>query len=134
MRKSRSTWDEFVASFQSMDFASPAEFADFERNIKNKLERLMNVLEIAAAIEVEGTLSGVSRALMSDYLRRILDDIIGDDYTNAKVSELLQDDSTYIFIRRFLKKNAPLSAVLPPPWYAYPQLGRWERIRDFFRK
>jgi hypothetical protein len=129
----RDMWDEFIASFKTMDFASVADFLEFERNIKNKLERLMNVLEIAAAIEVEGTLSGVSRDLMSDYLRRVLDDIISDDYVNARVSELLQDDTTYIYIRRFLKKNAPLSAVLAPEWYALPKLSWKERIGTFFR-
>jgi hypothetical protein len=70
---------------------------------------------------------------MSDYLRRMLDDIISDEYTNAKISELLQDETTYIFIRRFLKKNAPLSAVLSHQWYAYPQLSLTERVRDYFR-
>lgn len=129
----RNTWDEFIDSFQTMDFSSPAEFVEFERNIRNKLERLMNVLEIAAAIEVEGTLSGVSQDLMSDYLRRILDDIISDDYTNAKVSDLLQDETTYIYIRRFLKKNTPLSTVLPPQWYAYPNVSWLDRAKSFFR-
>jgi hypothetical protein len=59
----RSMWDEYIDSFANMNFKSPAEFVAFERNIKAKLERLMNVLEIAAAIEVEGTLSGVSAFL-----------------------------------------------------------------------
>jgi hypothetical protein len=129
----RGMWDEYTASFASLDFTTSLEFAKLEREIATKLERLMNVLELAAAIEVEGTLSGVSRVLMRDYLGRMLDIIISDDYTNAKVSELLQDDITFIFIRRFLKKSAPLSAVLPPKWYAYPEVSLTQRARNFFR-
>ncbi len=128
----RDMWDGYVSSFTTIGTKSPYEFSQLEREILVKLERLMNVLELAAAIEVEGTLSGVSRILMSDYLRRTLDDIISDDYTNSKVSELLQDDTTYIFIRRFLRKNTPLSAVLPPQWYAYPKLTLKERVLSFF--
>jgi hypothetical protein len=129
----RDMWDEYAASFTSLDFTTSLEFAKLEREIATKLERLMNVLELAAAIEVEGTLSGVSRVLMRDYLSRMLDIIISDDYTNAKVSELLQDDTTFIFIRRFLRKSVPLSAVLPPRWYAYPTVSFMQRARRFFR-
>ncbi len=128
----RDMWDEYIASFTSLDFTTSLELEALEREISTKLERLLNVLELAAAIEVEGTLSGVSRVLMRDYLSRMLDIIISDDYTNARVSELLQDDSTFIFIRRFLKKSAPLSAVLPPDWYVYPQPSWMQRTRHFF--
>jgi hypothetical protein len=57
---------------------------------------------------------------MRDYLQRVLNTIIRDDYTNAKVSELLQDDTTYIFIRQFLKKTAPPNSILPSHWYVSP--------------
>lgn len=129
----REMWNEYTASFTNLDFTTSLEFAELEREIATKLEELMNVLELAAAIEVEGTLSGVSRVLMRDYLQRVLDNIISDDYTSTKVSELLQDENTYIYVRRFLKKSAPLSAVLPPQWYAYPQVSWFERAKSFFR-
>ena len=131
----RGMWNDYVSALSNMDrdINTPEELAIFERNMRDRLERLMNVLEIAAAIEVEGTLSGVSRILMSDYLRRVLDDIISDAYTNSKVSELLQDDETYLYIRRFLKINRPLSVALPPQWYANPPSSWPDRARNLFR-
>ncbi len=129
----REMWDQYVDSFASPPLDTPLELETIERTIATKLERLMNVLELAAAIEVEGTLSGVSHQLMRDYLRRMLDIVISDDYTNSKVSDLLQDENTYIFIRRFLKQRDRVSAVLPPNWYAYPEISWMQRARSFFR-
>ncbi len=129
----REMWEQYVESFGSAPSETALELETLERGIATKLERLMNVLEIAAAIEVEGTLSGVSRQLMRDYLRRMLDIIISDDYTNSRVSDLLQDEKTYIFIRRFLRQRDRVSAVLPPNWYAYPDISWWQRARSFFR-
>jgi hypothetical protein len=60
----RGMWDQYISSFASVDFTTVLELETLEREIALKLEQLMNVLEIAAAIEVEGTLSGVSRVLM----------------------------------------------------------------------
>jgi hypothetical protein len=119
----RGMWDQYISSFASVDFTTVLELETLEREIALKLEQLMNVLEIAAAIEVEGTLSGVSRVLMREYLQRTLDDIISNDYTSAKVSDLLQDENTYIYIRRFLRQRTRVSAVLPPAWYAYPDIS-----------
>jgi hypothetical protein len=129
----RDMWTQYISSFQDIEFDTIPELEAFEREIIRKLERLMNVLEIAAAIEVEGTLTGISRDLMRDYLRRTLEDIIRNDYTSSKVSSLLQDDKTYIFIRRFLKQRSRVSVVLPPNWYAYPDVGWLDRSRSLFR-
>jgi hypothetical protein len=90
----RQMWSEYAETFANLDFKDDTELVALERTISVKLQRMMNVLEIAAAIEVEGTLSGVSRVLMRDYLERMLTIIIRDDYTNAKASELLQDETT----------------------------------------
>lgn len=129
----RDMWDQYTSSFTSIEFNTVLELRTLEREIALKLEGLMNVLEIAAAIEVEGTLSGISRVLMRDYLRRTLEDIIRNDYTSAKVSDLLQDQNTYVYIRRFLRQRARVSAVLPPKWYAYPDVSLFQRARSFFR-
>jgi hypothetical protein len=129
----RDMWDQYTSSFANIDFNTVIELETFERKVALKLERLMNVLEIAAAIEVEGTLSGISRILMRDYLRRTLEDIIRNDYTSAQVSRLLQDEKTYIYIRRFLRQRDRVSAVLPPKWYAYPDVSWLDRTRNFFR-
>jgi argonaute-like protein implicated in RNA metabolism and viral defense len=117
----RQMWVEYDEALASIDFKDDEELAALEEKIAVKLQNLMNVLEIAAAIELEGTLSGMSRVLMRDYLEQMLDMIIRDDYTNAKVSELLQDDTTYIFIRRFLKKTVPPNSILPAEWYVSPR-------------
>lgn len=129
----RQMWAEYDEALSVVDFKDDAELAALDDKITIHLQNLMNVLEIAAAIELECTLSGVSRVLMRDYLEQMLDMLIRDDYTNAKVSELLQDDTTYIFIRRFLKKTVPPNSILPPQWYAYPQLSWQDRARAFFR-
>ena len=70
---------------------------------------------------------------MRDYLRRTLEDIIRNDYTSSKVSDLLQDEKTYIYIRRFLKQRGRVSAVLPPSWYVYPKVSWLQRARGFFK-
>jgi len=132
----REMWDQYVSSFpdqQVVDNATPEELAGFEETIRTRLENLMNILEIAAAIEVEGTLSGVSRVLMRDYLRRMMNTIIGDEYTNPRVSGLLQDGHTFIFIRRFLKERSRLSVVMPPQWYENPKVSWLQRAKSFFR-
>jgi|GEM_PF-3535844 len=129
----RDMYEQYIAAFSNIQFTTALELESLETEITTKLERLMNVLELAAAIEVEGTLSGVSRVLMRDYLRRMLDILISDGYTNSKVSNLLQDENTYIFIRRFLKQRDRVSAVLPPKWYAYPKVSWLQRARSFFR-
>jgi hypothetical protein len=129
----REMWDQYTASITSIAFTSLQELEVLELEVLSKLERLMNVLEIAAAIEVEGTLSGVSRVLMRDHLERLLNEIMDNDYTSAQVSRLFQDETTYIFIRRFLKKNAPLSTALPPQWYVYPNISWLQRAKSFFR-
>lgn len=132
----RDMWDQYIAAFpdqEHLDRASAEEIAEFEEVLRARLESLMNVLEIAAAIEVEGTLSGVSRVLMRDYLRRTMADIIGDEYTSPKVSGLLQDGHTFIFIRRFLKERSRLSVVMPPQWYEDPKVSLRERAKSLFR-
>lgn len=129
----RDMYEQYIAAFSNIQFTTALELESLEREITTKLERLMNVLELAAAIEVEGTLSGISRVLMRDYLRRMLDILISDGYTNSKVSDLLQDENTYIFIRRFLRQKDRVSAVLPPNWYAYPEVTLIQRARSFFQ-
>ena len=133
----RERWEEYLASFSfrasGLTDGSDVNWATIEEHVAGKLERLMNVLEIAAAVEVEGTLSGVSGILMRDYLRRMLDTIISDRYTNEQVSRLLQDDTTFLFIRRFIGEKEELTSVLPKDWYAYPKVSLLDRARSKFR-
>jgi hypothetical protein len=126
----RDMYDAYVDSFSSARFHMQIELEILERKITTRLEKLMNVLEMSAAIQIEGTFSGVSRVLMRDYLQRILEDLLIDDYTSNNVSRLLQDQQTYIYIRRFLRRKARLSITLPPEWFLAPDQTRWQRIRQ----
>jgi hypothetical protein len=126
----RDMYDQYIEIFSSAQFQTPLELEILEREIADRLEKLMNVLEMSAAIQVERTFSGVSRTLMSEYLQRVLEDLLADDYTSNKVSGLLQDDRTYLYIRHFLHRTARLSVVLPPKWYVLPDRTIWQRIKD----
>ena len=100
----RSAWSRF---FQVPDSEKPIELAE-----------LLNVLEIACAVCLEGSLSGNSKMLMSEYLNNILRMLAKDEFTRANVGPLLQDASTFIFIRKFLgEKRRTLSVVNPPQWF-----------------
>jgi hypothetical protein len=129
----RDRLDQYNSSFANIGFETELELEASERTVALKLEQLMNVLELAAAIEVEGTLSGVSRDLMSDYLQRTLEDLIRNDYTSSKVSSLLQNQKDYLYIRRFLRQRDRVSSALPQGWYAYPKVSWLQHARSFFR-
>ena len=56
--------------------------------------------------------------LMSEYLNNILRMLAKDEFTRANVGPLLQDASTFIFIKKFLReKRTTLSVVNPPQWF-----------------
>ena len=92
----------------------------------------MNVLEIGAAICVEGTFVGVSKVLMSDYVDGTLQSLLSDGYISIRVKGLLQDETTFYYIRRFLNKQIPLSVVHAPQWYVAPRTSVLNRLRSFF--
>lgn len=132
----REMWDNYIAAFppiDEQDRLTNKQIAEIEQKLLTQLSNMMNVLEIAAAIEVEGTLSGVSRMLMQDALQQYLSDILGDPYTSEKVSSLLQDENTFYYIRRFLHKTESESVVYPSHWYAYPKVSMLDRAKTFFR-
>lgn len=132
----REMWDNYIAAFPKIEedeLLTAEQIAEIESGLLTQLANLMNVLEIAAAIEVEGTLSGVSRILMRDVLQRLLSDILGDQSTSEKVSSLLQDENTFYYIRRFLRKTMSESVTYPPNWYAYPKVSVLDRAKTMFR-
>ncbi len=133
----RERWEEYLNSFsfRGLDTrdVDNVNWDVVDAHIASRLERLMNVLEIAAAVEVEGTFSGVSRLLMRDYVRRMLDAVISDDYTSTQVSKLLQDENTFLFIRRFIGEKEQLASILPKNWYAYPEVSNMDKVRSLFR-
>lgn len=100
----RSAWSRF--------FATP----ETQREIE--LAELLNLLEIACAVRLEGSLSGNSAVLMSEYLENVLLLLLKDPYSQEHVPPLLQNAETFVFIRQFLKirKNS-LSVTVPAEWY-----------------
>lgn len=84
----------------------------------SELAELLNLLEIACAIYLEGSISGNSRKLLLDYLNNVLSVLSRHENVNLKALELLQTDRTFEFIKKFMKKKpAELSVTLPPKWY-----------------
>ena len=100
----RSAWSRFFAA------------SGIQQEIE--LAELLNLLEIACAIRLEGSLSGNSAALMSEYLENVLLLLVKDSYSREHVPALLQNAETFIFIKRFLKlKKDTLSVTVPVEWY-----------------
>jgi hypothetical protein len=133
----RQMQDELVSVFPSeevLEELNEAQLSELENTFRSKLERLLNVLEISAAIDVERTLSGVSRKLMSGYLERTLSSLMSDDYTSSKISGLLQDAETYIYIRKFLRSRPDVSDAFPSNWYAIPKRSWFEHVATIFKQ
>lgn len=83
-----------------------------------ELAELINLFEIACAIRLEGSLSGHSAELMSEYLENVLQLLVSNPYALANVPPLLQDAKTFKFIKQFLRLKRPtLSVTVPNEWY-----------------
>lgn len=73
------------------------------------LADLLNLFEIACAIRLEGSLSGNSGILISQYLNDILRKLVTNPYTRENVKPLLVDRGTFCFVKRYLnEKRYPL--------------------------
>jgi hypothetical protein len=132
----REAWKRYLESYPTPDKlndATPTQIRAFIRENDTQLEYLMNVLEIAAATSVEGTLIGVSNELMSGYVDRTLNSLLSDGYASVRIKGLLQDSQTFIYIRRFLNKQIPLSVIQVPTWYIVPKVSWFTRLRSFLR-
>lgn len=82
------------------------------------LAELLNLLEIACAIYLEGSVSGNSRGLIAEYLNSVLSLLTKSPVLNPQVPPLLQTKDTFIFIKKFLRmKCSTLSVTIPPEWY-----------------
>jgi hypothetical protein len=82
-----------------------------------ELAELMNLLEIACGIQLETSLSGMSRHVVKDYLDQALKLLISNEYTNQKIPEMLHQPSTFINIKKFINEKRSLSVVIPLEWY-----------------
>jgi hypothetical protein len=87
----RSAWGRFFSANEQQKTAELAE--------------LLNLFEIACAIRQEGSVSGNSAELLREYLDDVLRLLTGNAYICERVGPLLQNEATFIFVRRFLKDN-----------------------------
>jgi hypothetical protein len=72
---------------------------------------LANLVEIACAIHVEGSLFGVSRELSRNYTERLLELLERDEASLARLEVLINQPDTFKYIAKFYKeirKNAQL--------------------------
>jgi hypothetical protein len=82
------------------------------------LSELLNLLEIACGIQVERSLSGVSRVIIQQYLDEILGLLIADPYMNGQIAKMLNAPTTFCNIKKIIQsKPSYLSVIVPPEWY-----------------
>lgn len=104
----RQSWQRFVAT---LDDAK-------KDNVQlDALAELLNLLEIACAIYLEKSLSGNSRKLMFEYLDSSLKILVKSQQASEQVYLLIQSKTTFIYIKKFLRKKPALSVTIPPKWY-----------------
>jgi hypothetical protein len=82
-----------------------------------ELAELLNLFEIACAIREERSVSGNSAELLREYLDDVLRLLTGNTYICQQVGPLLQDERTFIFIKRFLKARSHPRVTIPVEWY-----------------
>ena len=102
----RSMFEDYLGSFHDLSFTTQEELQAATLRIRLKLERLLNVLELAAAILNEGSLSGVSSLLMRSYLERVLNTLLDDDLTKTAFKDMIREPGTYVYIQGFLQEVA----------------------------
>ena len=83
-----------------------------------ELAELINLFEIACAIRLEGSLSGHSAELIGEYLENVLRLLVTNPYALEHIPPLLQNLTTFKFIKQFLRlKRTTLSVTVPVEWY-----------------
>jgi hypothetical protein len=100
-----------------------------ETEMTEKLELLMNRLEMASAICIERSLFGISMTLVENYVRDVLNLIVKNAYVSAKAGKLLQEDETFKYIRWFLRIAPVGSIIVPDGWYVRYKPGWFEWVR-----
>lgn len=94
-----------------------------------KLEVLMNRLEMASAICVERSLFGISLTLVRNYVRDVLNVVVKNDYVCVEAGKLLQDEATFKYIRWFMEIAPKGSITAPSGWYVRYEPSRIEWLR-----
>jgi hypothetical protein len=101
----RSAWERYL---RSEDLEKAAALAE-----------LLNLFEVACAAWAERSITGNSAELLQEYLQSVLRLLAGNKAISEEVSkELIQDRTTFKFIRLFLQRNRTLPRVyIPLSWY-----------------
>jgi hypothetical protein len=104
---------EYIGSIPDSDLeVQPSE--DQKDQMTEKLEILMNQLEMASAIYIERSLVGLSGMLVRKYLQEVLNLIVKNEYVCAEVKNLLHDEATFKYIRWFMGV-APKGSITTHP-------------------
>jgi hypothetical protein len=120
--------NEYIASIP----VSSTQFSEEqESQMVERLELLMNRLEMASAICVERSLFGISRTLVRSYVRDVLNVIVKNDYVCTAAGKLLQDEATFKYMRWFMQIEPAGSITTPPGWYVRykPAYIEWLRVK-----
>jgi hypothetical protein len=94
-----------------------------------KLEVLMNRLEMASAVCVERSLYGISLTLIRSYVKDVLKLIVKNQYVCSEARKLLQDEATFKYIRWFMDIAPKGSITDTDGWYVRYEPGFIERLR-----
>ena len=120
--------NEYIASIP----VSSTQFSEEqESQMVERLELLMNRLEMASAICVERSLFGISRTLVRSYVRDVLNVIVRNNYVCTAAGKLLQDEATFKYMRWFMQIEPAGSITTPPGWYVRykPAYIEWLRVK-----
>jgi len=75
-----------------------------EQTMQAEFSELMNLIEIACAIYLEKSLSGVSRELAREYLEGILNLIKSNADARSRIEAMRHSPTTFKYIRKFRRK------------------------------
>jgi len=76
-----------------------------------ELSELMNLAELACAIDFEGSFVGVSKELLIDYLEYSLPLLLNDAEARARIPAMLDSPKTFKYIRKFVDSRPALSKL-----------------------
>lgn len=66
---------------------------------------LMNVVEIACAIHISRSLTGVTRELLEEYLGDTLSLIEGNEEATSRLRALIHSETTFKYVTAYLRQN-----------------------------
>jgi hypothetical protein len=118
--------NEYINSITTL----PTQFSEEQQApMTEKLELLMNRLEMASAICIERSLFGVSRTLTRNYVQDVLNVIVKNEYVCTEAGKLLQNKADFKYIRWFMGIAPKGSVTTPDGWYVRYKPSLIERLR-----